>query len=73
MATLDTMPAGQLSKSDFLTEIETIVPVIAAIFSGSSSIENLTSEQQNAFYFAIALNQFCGTEIYTDDGYKITI
>lgn len=73
MATLDTMPANQLNKSDFLLEIETLVAVVAAIFSGSSSIENLTPEQQNAFFFAIALNQFCGTEILTEDGYKITI
>lgn len=73
MATLDTMPAEQLSKSDFLAKIEETVAVVAAIFAGSSSIENLTPEQQNAFFFAISLNQFCGTEIYTDDGYKITI
>lgn len=73
MATLDTMPAEQLSKNDFLAKIEEIVSVVAGIFEGSSSVENLTPEQQNAFYFAIALNQFCGTEIYTDEGYKITI
>lgn len=73
MGTLDTMPAEQLSKSDFLAKIEEIVTVVAGIFAGSSSVENLTPEQQNAFYFAIALNQFCGTEIYTDDGYTITI
>lgn len=73
MATIDTMPAGQLSRGEFLTKIEEIVAVVAAIFAGSASIENLTPEQQNAFYFAIALNQFCNCEILTDNGYKITI
>lgn len=73
MATLDTMPAEQLSKSDFLAKIEEIETVVAGIFEGSSSVENLTADQQNAFYFAIALNQFCGTEVYTDEGDKITL
>lgn len=73
MATLDTMPVEQLSKDKFLEKIEETVTVVAGIFSGSSAVENLTPEQQNAFYFAIALNQFCGTEIFTDDGNKITI
>lgn len=73
MATLDTMPAEQLSKNEFLAKIENIVTIVAGIFADSPAVENLTPEQQNAFFFAISLNQFCGTEIYTDDGYKITI
>lgn len=73
MATLDTMPAEQLSRSEFLAKMAEFVTVVSGIFADSSAVENLTTEQQNAFYFAIALNQFCGTEIFTDDGGKITI
>lgn len=73
MGTIDTAPTWQIDRAEFIRVFEKYLTEITNIFAGTVVVTNLTEEQKNAFYFAIALNQFCDTEIFTDDGGKITI
>lgn len=72
MATLDNNLVP-VSVTDFLNDLDAKLTAIRSDFAGSSAFSNLSADQQEAFFMAIALDQYGSTGVEMSDGSIIFI
>ena len=66
MATLDNNLVT-MSVTDFLNDLDAKLTAIRSDFAGSSAFSNLSADQQEAFFMAIALDQYGQTGVILSD------
>ena len=62
-----------LASGSFLADLETKLSAIRNDFDSSSAFSGLTAEQREAFYMAIALDQYDRTGVALDSGVTIFV